>query len=95
MTEQKPKVFAKGVYFKKPEDYVPAFILSKVSIKAEDFKQFLDENANGAGYVNFSLKQPMEIKESNYFLELDTWKKPEEGSQGANLDDKGTSEPKF
>lgn len=63
------KIFARGLSFKKPSEKSPSFVKGKLSIKVDEFKEFMDKNQTN-GWVNVDLK---EGKSGNYYAELDTW----------------------
>jgi len=60
----------KGVYLKTPHEKAPDFVKRKVSIKVDDFIQYLQEHKNESGYVNFDLN---EAKSGHWYLKLDDW----------------------
>lgn len=48
--------FAEGIYFQRPGEKSPAFVLGKISIKSSVFLDwFSGEAPNEAGYVNFDI----------------------------------------
>lgn len=49
------KVFAKGLFAKCKHENAPAFVKGSLSIKVEDFVQFLNDNVNESGYVTLDL----------------------------------------
>jgi len=63
-------IFTEGLMFKAPNDKAPEHIKGSLSIKVEEFKQFLDKNNNN-GWVNIDLKVG---KSGKYYAELNTWK---------------------
>jgi hypothetical protein len=46
------KKFAKGLYANKPKQGAPDFVISRMSVKVDDFIAFLNEHKNEKGYVN-------------------------------------------
>ena len=77
------KIYADGFLIKAREvtfDGTPTEVLS-VSIKVEDFKTFLDNNANSGGWVKLDLrkrKTPSDKGQTHYAL-LDTWEPNKSG----------------
>ena len=84
------KIFTKGLYINEPRQ---DFIKYSLSVKVEEFKQFLDENANEKGYVNIDFFTSQNTGKD--YGCVNTYKKPESVSEGANFENKGISEPKF
>lgn len=80
MTE---KMFVAGLYFKKPHQNAPNFIIGSLSAKKNDLIGFL-QNQNEE-WVNMSIK---ESKGGKCYIELDTWKptKKEEKDEINNND---------
>mgnify|MGYP003650235298 CR=1 FL=1 len=68
------KIFPKGIFFQK-KDYAPSYVIGSISIKIADAIPFLQQNENGAGYVNIDI---LTAKETNkpYCL-LNTYVKQE------------------
>ena len=48
------KIYAKGLFAKRNEN-APDFVTCRLSIKTDDFIQFLRENTNEKGYVNLQV----------------------------------------
>ena len=48
------KIYAKGLFAKRNEN-APEFVTCSLSIKTDDFIQFLRENTNEKGYVNLQI----------------------------------------
>ena len=48
------KIYAKGLFAKRNEKS-PEFVVCNLSVKADDFTQFLKENTNENGYVNLQV----------------------------------------
>lgn len=50
------KVFAEGLYFEKPREGAPEFVLGGLSIQPSKLVEFLSsQSANKAGYLNFDI----------------------------------------
>jgi hypothetical protein len=62
------KQFAKGFIFKR-NDNAPEWAIGKLSIKAQEAIQFINEKNNG-GWVNLEIKKS---KEGKFYIELDTY----------------------
>lgn len=67
---QQEKVFAKGLIFKRNEK-APDWVIGNLSIKADEFSQFLDWNKSN-GWLNLSIKKAGSGK---FYVELDTYTK--------------------
>ena len=48
------KIYAKGLFAKRNEK-APEFVVCSLSVKTDDFVQFLKENTNEKGYVNLQV----------------------------------------
>ena len=48
------KIYAKGLFAKRNER-APEFVICGLSVKTDDFIQFLKENTNDKGYVNLQI----------------------------------------
>ena len=66
--EKQEKQFAKGFIFKRNEN-APEWAVGKLSIKAQEAIQFINEKNNG-GWVNLEIKKS---KEGKFYIELDTY----------------------
>lgn len=66
--EKQEKQFAKGFIFKR-NDNAPEWAVGKLSIKAQEAIQFINEKNNG-GWVNLEIKKS---KEGKFYIELDTY----------------------
>jgi len=64
------KKFAEGIYFEK-RNGSPAFVVGKLSVKAEKFIPFIQANVNNGGYVNMNIMKGRE--EGKFYIEVDTW----------------------
>lgn len=74
------KIYPKGMYFGNPRDAAPSYVKGTLSIKSEDFINFLREHTNESGYANFTFLESKDGK--GYYFVLDTYQaemnKPEE-----------------
>lgn len=68
------KIFADGMFFKRPREGAPEYIKGSVSIKVADFIPFVEKYTK-EGWVNLDLK---ESKGSKLYFELNTWSKGQE-----------------
>jgi hypothetical protein len=66
--EKQEKQFAKGFIFKR-NDNAPEWAVGKLSIKAQEAIQFINEKNNG-GWLNLEIKKS---KEGKFYIELDTY----------------------
>jgi hypothetical protein len=66
--ENKEKVFANGIIFKR-NDNAPSFAIGKLSFKVEEAISFLQANEK-KGWVNLAINQSQNGK---FYIELDTW----------------------
>ena len=73
MVNKNEKIFAQGLIFKAPRPKAPDFIKGTLSVKVDEFKEFIDKYIN-KGWVNIDLKVS---KGGKYYAELNTWKKKE------------------
>ena len=48
------KIYAKGLFVKRNEK-APEFVVCSLSLKSDEFIQFLKENTNDKGYVNLQV----------------------------------------
>ena len=62
--------YAKGLFAKRNEK-APEFVLCSLSIKTDDFIQFLKENTNDKGYVNLQVLKSRE--KGTIYAILDTF----------------------
>ena len=65
------KIFADGMFFKRPRDGAPEYVKGSVSIKVADFIPFVEKHTK-EGWVNLDLK---ESKGNKLYFELNTWSK--------------------
>ena len=64
------KIYAKGLFVKRNEK-APEFVVCSLSIKTDDFIQFLKENTNDKGYVNLQVLKSRE--KGTIYAILDTF----------------------
>ena len=64
------KKYAKGLFAKRNEKS-PDFVVCSLSIKTDDFIQFLEENTNDKGYVNLQVLKSKE--KGTMYAVLDTF----------------------
>lgn len=62
-----------GLFVKRNEK-APEWVLSTISIVADDFKKWLDENKNSNGWVNLDLKK---AKDGRFYLDHNDYKPKE------------------
>lgn len=72
MEEKKETIFANGMFFKKPHENAPDFVKGDISIKVDEFIQFLTKYKNSTGYVNLNLKKS---RGGKLYIDLNTWEK--------------------
>jgi hypothetical protein len=68
----------KGFFMKTPHENAPDFVKRKVGVNVEQFVQYLHENANEKGYVNFDL---LEAKSGHWYLKKDEYQPREQNEQ--------------
>lgn len=78
--DESTRKFANGLMFRKPPEKAPDFVKGKLSIRVEEFKQFLDENEK-EGWVNIDLK---ESQQGRYYAVLDEWVPNQEAQEHRN-----------
>jgi len=81
------KIFEEGFVFKKNPNS-PEFVIGRLSIKADEAINFIDNNAKN-GWVNISI---MQSRGGAYYCELDTFEPTNRG--GANNSPNQASESK-
>ena len=64
------KIYAKGLFAKRNEK-APEFVICGLSVKTDDFIQFLKENTNEKGYVNLQVLKSKE--KGTLYAVLDTF----------------------
>ena len=70
MTE---KIYPKGMYFNKKHENAPDFVRGKISIKVDDFLNWINDSPhliNDKGYMNF---QMLTGGKEGIYLQLDTY----------------------
>lgn len=86
--------FTKGI-FPKRNAKAPGFVICSLSIKCEDFYQFLTDNVNDAGYVNIDVLRSKNKPDELYSV-LNTWKpEPSKQKQPGNQQGGCSDEPNF
>lgn len=72
------KIYCKGIFFKEVKTKFGSII--KASVKVNDFRDFLSENSNEAGYVNIDILPKKEVGKygDTHYAVLNTYKKQEE-----------------
>ena len=76
--------FITGLFFKKPSDKAPDFVISNGSMKVVELGKFLKEAyQNGDEWVNFDLKVS---RDGKHYAQINTWK-PDGGKGGGGQDD--------
>lgn len=63
------KEFPKGIMFKPPRQGAPDFIRGSISIKVDEFTQYIEEKQKN-GWVNFDLKLS---KNGKMYIDLNDW----------------------
>ena len=64
------KIYAKGLFAKRNEK-APEFVICGLSVKTDDFIQFLKENTNEKGYVNLQVRKSKD--KGTFYAVLDTF----------------------
>ena len=64
------KTFVSGLFFKKPHEKAPSFVIGSLSAKRQELIDFLMFRTDE--WVNMSIK---ESKGGKYYIEIDDWKK--------------------
>lgn len=77
MTEPK---FVNGLYWKDASEKSPEWVKGKISVKVEEFIEYLKQNQDN-GWVNINLLESKEKKQ--LYFALDTWK-PEKKEETKN-----------
>ena len=68
---EKEVKFVKGMIFKKPGENAPDFIKGNISVKVDEFTEFMNENVSN-GWINIDLKKS---REGKLYLQLNDYKK--------------------
>ena len=71
MEPKQEKIFTQGFIFKRPREGAPDFVKGAISIKVDEFIDFLSKHQND-GWVNIDLKKS---REGKLYTELNTYKK--------------------
>lgn len=66
MTE---KLFAKGIFYKRRES-APDFVIGNLSVKKDDFVEFVNEHAGSDGWLNLNI---LKSQSGKPYIEVDTW----------------------
>ena len=67
-----PKEYPKGIYFNRPRENAPEFVLGSISIKKQEFLEWLDQKeTNEKGYVNLDV---LNGKEEKPYLAVNDYK---------------------
>ena len=72
------KIFARGIYYKKPRSSAPDYVLGSISIKLDDLMTFAGEHVNAEGFVNLDILAPKDATKKPY-MTLNTYVKPDDG----------------
>lgn len=64
------KTFANGLIFKAPRESAPEYVKGSLSVKVDEFVEFLNEHVTPSGWVNIDIK---ESKGGKLYCELNTW----------------------
>lgn len=51
------KEYAKGTFFDMPHENAPDFVVGRLSIKVDDFIEWIGDKVNNAGYINLDITQ--------------------------------------
>ena len=66
-------IFAKGLYYNAPHEKAPAFVIGSLSVKREEFINFLNEHEpNEKGYLKIDI---LKSKTGKPYFKLNNWKK--------------------
>jgi len=84
MAEQETK-FADGLLFKTPGPNVPKWILGNISIKVEEFIEFLQANKKKDGWVNIDVKKS---KGGKIYCALNTYERARTDKEDEEYDRK-------
>jgi hypothetical protein len=74
------KIFPDGFIMKPPRETAPEWVLGSISVKVDEFKQWLDDNEK-RGWVNLNMKRSQAGK---MYCELDTWEPQKQDTQPAS-----------
>lgn len=73
-----PTIFANGLRFIKPTEQTPEWIKGKVSVKVDEFVEFLKKYQNENGWVNIDLRKSKDGGKLYFALNTFKPKKQEE-----------------
>src|SRR3990167_6136765 len=65
-------IFIDGLILKKPSEKAPKWVLWNISIKTEEFMQFIKDHDNGTGWLNIDVKMS---KGNKVYCSLNNYKK--------------------
>jgi len=80
----------KGFFMKTPNDRAPEFVKRKIGVNVEQFTEYLRENQNEKGYVNFDL---LEARSGHWYLKLDDFNPTEQNNNSAPTGNSGGFTP--
>lgn len=63
------KLFAKGIFYKR-RDGAPDFVIGNLSVKKEDFVDFVNQHAGQDGWLNLNI---LKSQSGKPYIEVDTW----------------------
>lgn len=78
---------AKGLYVKAPHERAPDFVLYDISIKCDDFFDFMAEHKNDKGYINLQI---LRSRDNKPYAVLNEYRKPDADNQD-NQDNENSS----
>lgn len=78
------KIFADGLFFKRPSDKAPKFIIGNLSVNIEKFTKFIQEQQTEKGWVNLDIK---ESRNGTIYIELNTYKREEKSDFQRQLEE--------
>lgn len=83
-------IFPKGMFIKRNQK-APDFVIGKISIKVDEFVEFMKQHESN-GWVNFDCKKKK--ADGSPYIELDTWK-PDVQNQSQPQEQKGSFEEDY
>jgi hypothetical protein len=83
------KIFADGLFFKKPSEKAPSFIIGNLSVNVEKFTKFIQEQQTERGWVNLDIK---ESRNGTIYVELNTYKREEKSDFQNKLEEPAKEE---
>jgi len=76
MPQQADKEFPTGLYVNRPKPNAPAFVIGRISIKTQDFLEYLSEKEDE--WVRIDIKEGFKVDEETnlkkWYAQTDTWK---------------------